>query len=51
MGQFGVQSTFDSETVALRVREEIARRRISRQGLAETALSVMFLPRVWRATD
>ena len=37
MGQFGVQSTFDSETVALRVREEIARRRISRQGLAETA--------------
>ena len=37
MGQFGVQSTFDSETVALRLREEIARRRISRQGLAETA--------------
>jgi len=37
MGHFGVQATFDSATVALRLREEIARRRISRQGLAETA--------------
>jgi transcriptional regulator with XRE-family HTH domain len=32
-----MQSTFDNEAVALRLREEIARRRISRQGLAETA--------------
>lgn len=30
-------TAFDSEAVALRLREEIARRRISRQGLAETA--------------
>ena len=37
MGHAALQSTFDSDAVALRLREEIARRRISRQGLAETA--------------
>lgn len=37
MGQVAVKSAFDSETVAIRLREEIARRRISRQGLADTA--------------
>jgi len=37
MGQAGSHTAFDSEAVALRLREEIARRRISRQGLAETA--------------
>jgi len=37
MGHAALQSTFDSDDVALRLREEIARRRISRQGLAETA--------------
>jgi transcriptional regulator with XRE-family HTH domain len=31
------QSSFDSEAVAMRLREELARRRISRKGLAETA--------------
>ena len=37
MGHAALQSTFDSAAVAIRLREEIARRRISRQGLAETA--------------
>ena len=37
MGHAALQSTFDSAAVAMRLREEIARRRISRQGLAETA--------------
>lgn len=37
MGQAAWQTAFDSQAVALRLREEIARRRISRQGLAETA--------------
>ena len=37
MGHAALQSTFDSAAVAVRLREEIARRRISRQGLAETA--------------
>lgn len=37
MGPAALQSAFDSEAVAIRLREEIARRRISRQGLAETA--------------
>src|SRR5687767_11025731 len=37
MGHAALQSAFDSEAVAIRLREEIARRRISRQGLAETA--------------
>jgi transcriptional regulator with XRE-family HTH domain len=37
MGLAALQSSFDSEAVGIRVREEIARRRISRQGLAETA--------------
>ena len=37
MGHAATQSAFDSAGVAQRLREEIARRRISRQGLAETA--------------
>jgi transcriptional regulator with XRE-family HTH domain len=37
MGHAALQSTFDSAAIAIRLREEIARRRISRQGLAETA--------------
>lgn len=37
MGHAALQSAFDSAAVAIRLREEIARRRISRQGLAETA--------------
>lgn len=37
MGQAALQSAFDNGAVAIRLREEIARRRISRQGLAETA--------------
>ncbi len=37
MGQLYMQSEFDSQLVAMRLKEEIARRRISRQGLAETA--------------
>jgi transcriptional regulator with XRE-family HTH domain len=37
MGLAALQSSFDSEAVAIRLREEIARRRISRQGLAQTA--------------
>ena len=37
MGHAALQSAFDSATIAIRLREEIARRRISRQGLAETA--------------
>jgi transcriptional regulator with XRE-family HTH domain len=37
MGHAALQSTFDSAAVAIRLREEIARRRISRQGLADTA--------------
>lgn len=37
MGHVFMQSEFDSQLVAMRLKEEIARRRISRQGLAETA--------------
>jgi len=37
MGLAALQCEFDNEAVAFRLREEIARRRISRQGLAETA--------------
>lgn len=37
MGLAALQCDFDNEAVAFRLREEIARRRISRQGLAETA--------------
>ena len=37
MGLANLQCEFDNDVVANRLREEIARRRISRQGLAETA--------------
>lgn len=37
MGLAALQCDIDNEAVAFRLREEIARRRISRQGLAETA--------------
>ncbi len=37
MGQILMAADFDNQEVAIRLREEIARRRISRQGLAETA--------------
>ena len=37
MGQAALKAGFDNEAVGARLREEIARRRISRQGLADTA--------------
>lgn len=37
MGYAGLMSDFDNEDVAFRLREEIARRRLSRAGLAESA--------------
>jgi transcriptional regulator with XRE-family HTH domain len=37
MGQAALKPGFDNDAVAVRLREEIARRRISRQGLADTA--------------